>query len=142
MSENPVRSQYVLRPVFENRLDLAGELIGERPIEQAMIKRESQGGDGTNPDRVVDHYRFFLHSSQAQDGHLRLIDNRCGEYTAETPEVGDGERATLYFIGLQLAGTRARREIDNGALQAHHVLLIGVANYWYDQPILERNRDP
>src|SRR5579863_7275113 len=107
-----------------------------------MIEGERQIGYGTDGNGVVNHHRLFLHGADAENGYLRLIDDRRSENTAEASEIRDGECPTLYFIRLQLARTRASGEIDDGTLQTQHVLLVGIANHRHDQSILQRHRDP
>ena len=63
------------------------------------------------------------------------------EQAAEAAEIGDGERAALHFVGLELARAGARGQIDDGALQAQHVLLVGVADHRHDQAVFQRHRD-
>ena len=51
----------------------------------------------------------LLHRADAQDRHLRLIDDGRREHAAEAAEIGDGERSALHFVGLELARAGARR---------------------------------
>src|SRR5580658_3645967 len=97
--------------------------------------------DGANCDGVIYHYRSLIHSSDAQDGNLRLIDDRRADQAAEAAEIGDGERSAHHFIGLQLARTGARCQIYDGTLQAEHVLLIRGANYGDDETVFESHRN-
>src|SRR5271163_4665487 len=98
MSKTPVRSQNLRRPVFENRFDLAGELIGQCAIDQAMVEGQRQISHRSNSNRVVNHYRLFLHSSNAENRYLRLIDDGRGEDTAEAAEICNRECPTLHFV--------------------------------------------
>ncbi len=84
----------------------------------------------------------FSTAPHAQDGHLRLVDDGRRENAAEAAEIGDGERSALHFVGLELARAGARGQVHDGALQADHVLLVGIADHRDDQPVLERHRDP
>src|SRR5580700_10153642 len=116
-------SQDLLRPVLENRLHFSRELVGESTVDQAMIEGQREIGDRANRDGVVDDHRHLFYGADSQDGYLRLVDYRRRENTAEAAEIGYGERSALHFIGLELAGARARRQIHDGALQSYYVLL-------------------
>ncbi len=119
----------------------AGELIAKRAVDQAVIEGEREVALRTDGDGVVNDNGDLLDGADAEDRDLRLIDDRGGEDAAEAAEVGDGERAALDFVGLQLLGAGARCEIDDGALQAEHVLLIGVADHGNDESAFESYRD-
>src|SRR5439155_5298685 len=95
-----------------------------------------------NGNRVIDYYRLLLHYAHAQDGHLRLIDHRSSDHTAEPAEAGDGKCPALDFIRLKLARTGAGGQIDDGALQPEHVLLVRLADDRHDEAVLQRHRDP
>src|SRR5580658_9685652 len=97
--------------------------------------------DGTDRDGVVYHHRRLIHSADAYDCDLRLIDDRRTYQAAEAAEIGDGERSAHHFIGLQLARTGTRGQIDYGTLQAEYVLLIRGANHGHNQAVLQRNGD-
>ena len=60
-----------------------------------------------NGDRVVDHDRALLDLADAEDGHLRLVDDRGAEQRAEHAGVGDRERPAFDLLRLQLLGARA-----------------------------------
>ncbi len=47
----------------------------------------------------------------------------------------------VHFVGLELPGAGARGQVHDGALQAEHVLLVGVADHRHDQAVLQRHRD-
>ena len=57
------------------------------------------------------------------------------------PGIGDGERAAVDFLRLQLLGARAFGDVGDRAAQAEQVLLVGVLDDRYDQAALERHGD-
>ena len=79
--------------------------------------------------------------ADAQDRHLRLVDDGRAEQRAEAAGVGDGERAALHLVGLELLGARARGQVGDRAAQAEHVLLVGVLDHRHDQALIERHGD-
>src|SRR5207253_2761133 len=82
-----------------------------------------------------------LDDAQAQDGHLRLVDDGRAEQTAIDAGIGEREGAALDLFRAQLAHARAVGEVGDRALQAEHVLLLGVADDRHDEPPVERRRD-
>ena len=76
--------------------------------------------------RIVDDDRALLDGADAEDRHLRLVDDRHAELGAEDARVGDREGAAVHFLGLELLGARARREVGDAAAQAEQVALVGV----------------
>src|ERR1700722_16137565 len=110
----------LLSPPFQNRFHLRRELIRQRPIDQAMIERQREIGDGPDRYRIVDHDRSFLDCAHTQNRHLRLIDYRRREHAAEAPEIGDRESPSLHLFRPQMPRPRSRREIRNRALQPDH----------------------
>src|SRR4051794_22820676 len=96
-------SQHFFGPVFEDLLHLRHELIGQRAIDEAVVKAEREVADAADGYGVVDHHRRLIDGTDAHDGSLRLIDDRRAYQGAEAAEIGDGEGPSLDFIGLELA---------------------------------------
>ena len=76
-----------------------------------------------------------------EDGHLRLVDDRQAELRAELSGVGDGERAGVHFLGLQLLGARALGEIRDRLAEIDRRQRVGLLHHRHDQPAVERHRD-
>ena len=57
--------------------------------------------------RGFNHHRLFLNDTHTQDGHLRLVNDRCATNGAKGAEVGQCKGAALNLVGLQLAGPGA-----------------------------------
>src|SRR5262249_23333260 len=94
---------YVFRPAFEHLLHLGHELIGERSVDQTGVGAQRQVADGADGDSVVVDARSLGHGADAENRNLRLIDYWRTDKAAETAEIGNGERAALHFVGLELA---------------------------------------
>src|SRR5450755_734508 len=138
--------QQLFVPVLEELLDFDHELVGHRAIDDAMVVADAEVHHGANGDRIVavlvgEHYRLLDDSADAQDRNLRLVDDRHAELGAEDSRVGDGERATLHLVGLELFGTGALAKIGDGALQADETALLGVLDHGHDQSPVESDRD-
>src|SRR5260221_10714355 len=78
-------------PVFEDRFHLLRELVAQRAVDQAMVEGERQVAHRTDGDGVVEHHWNLLDGPDAQNGHLRLVDDRRREHAAEAAKVGNGE---------------------------------------------------
>ncbi len=73
---------------FEQLFDVGEEPLGIRAIDQTMIVREREEGHVPNRDLIVairagDHLRALLNRTDAENGDLRLIDDRRPEEAAE-----------------------------------------------------------
>ena len=59
----------------------------------------------------------LLHGTHAENGALRLIDDRCAEQAAESAVIGDGERPVQYVFRCQaLASARCARSATSFAI--------------------------
>src|SRR5208337_5189002 len=83
-------------------------------------------GDGVVAILVGNNDWLLLDSAHAQDGDLRLVDNRHPKLRAKDAGVGDGERSALHLFGLQLLGAGTLAEVADGALQADETALLGI----------------
>src|SRR5438128_12674374 len=72
------------------------ELIGDRAVDQTMIERQRQDAHRADGDEVaflrLDDDGTFLHAADAEDGDLRLIDDRRAEKAAVEAGIRDRER--------------------------------------------------
>src|SRR5271170_3761996 len=103
--------EYRLRPVLQRVLHLVQELVGDGAIHYSMVVAQRDVAHRADGDRVVDHHRPLFNHAQAQDAHIRLADDRKPKKPAKDAWIGDRESAFLYFVGFQLFGTRAFRQI-------------------------------
>src|ERR1041385_4010830 len=90
----------VFVPTFQVLLHLCHELIGDGAIDDAMVVAERDVQDGADGDVVGalgigEHHRLFGDAAHAEDGDVRLVDDRQSEHRAELAGVGDGERRSL-----------------------------------------------
>ena len=111
------------------------------PSINAVVVAERQIPHRPDRDRIVDHDGTFLDVADAEDRHLRLVDDRHAEQRAEHAGIRDGERAAADFVRLELLRARARRQIRDRAAQAEQVLFVRVLDDGDDQPPVERDRD-
>src|SRR5712664_73435 len=130
-----------LVPVFERFLHLVQELVGDRAVHHAMVVAERHVAHRADGDGVVDDHRALLDGSETKDTHVGLANHRQPEQAAKDARVGDGERAFLHFLGLQLLRASALREVVHVALDAQNVLLIGVFHHRDEQAPVERHGD-
>ena len=127
--------------VLDALLDVGHELVGDRAVDQAVIVAERQVAPQADADHVVDHHRPLLDRADAEDGHLRLVDDRQAELGAEVAGVGDGEGAAVDFFGVELLRPRPIGDVVDGLRQAEDVLLAGLLHHRHDQPVVERDGD-
>ena len=106
-----------------------------------MVESESQIHHGADGDGIIDHDCFFGDGAQAENSHLRLVDDGCREKATEAAEVGKREGATRDFLRLQLFGAGAIGQIDHLPLQAGDVEFVGVADHGNDESTIERDGD-
>src|SRR5687768_15450979 len=135
------RTSSVLEPSFievlEPFLDVREEAARVSTIDQPMVVAETQVAHRTNRYRIVYHDGAFLDGSDAEDGDLRLVDQRQPVESAEDPGIGDGESSALHFIGIQLLRSGAAGQIVDAAAQPEQVLFIRLADHRHDQPVVE-----
>jgi len=72
-------------------LHVGHELIGHGAIHQAMVVAKRQVRHRPDADRLVHDNRTLLDCADAENGDLRLIDDRHAELRAELAGIGDGE---------------------------------------------------
>ena len=79
-----------------NQID--GEAGGERAVDQAVIVGESDRQNCPRFDFVVFDDRFDGASTEAENGGVRLINERCKVAAADATLVGNGKGAALEFF--------------------------------------------
>ena len=72
-------------------------------VNHAMVEGEAEVQLIADDDLAVDHHRRLDHGAHAENGHLRLVDDRRADDAAEGAEVGNGEGAALDVRARQLA---------------------------------------
>ena len=107
--------------------------IGDGAVDQPVVEAERQVRHRPDRDRIVDDHRPLFDRADAENRHLRLVDDRHPELRAELSGVGDRERAAVHFLGLELLGARAIGDVGDRAAQTEHVLLVGVLDDRDDQ---------
>ena len=129
-----------VQQVFYRMEENVSGCYAQKPLKSIdrIIRASSDPGD-----TIVD---FFSHSGttllSAEINGRRCVTMDIDPCSGgKTAEIGDGEGAALHFVGLELAGARAGGEVDDGALQTGHVLLVGTADHGDDQAVFQRHRD-
>ncbi len=69
-----------------------------------MVEGQREIDHRADGNRVVNDDRSFLYRAHAQDGALRLVDDRRGEQRPGYAVIGNGERPALDFIRLEFPG--------------------------------------
>ena len=136
----------VFGPVFEVLVEVGHELAGVGSVDDAVIEAEGEALDPADGDGVVavlvgEDHGFLVETADAEDGCLRLSDDRGAELLAEDAGVGEGEGAAGDFVGSELLVAGAVGDIDDGASDAEEVLLFGLLDDRDDEAPVERNGD-
>ena len=97
-------------PVLDHLLDDLHELVGDRAVDDAVVVADRHVGAQPDRDGVVQNDRPLLDRADADDGDLRLADDRHAEQRAEHAGVRDRERSALHVLRLELLLARARGE--------------------------------
>src|ERR1700739_4812963 len=98
-----------------------------------MIVAEGQIDHGADGAGIVNDYRSFLNRADAQNRHVRLIDDGQAHQAAEGTWVGDGKGALLDVLRFELFRERAFGQITNSPLQSQKVFFLGMLDYGNDQ---------
>ena len=106
-----------------------------------MIVAEGEVRHRPNRDGIVDDDRTFFDRADAEDRHLRLIDDRHAELCPEGAWIRDRERAAGHLVGFQLFVPRAVRQIGDSAAQPEKVPFVSVPDHRHDQTPVERDRN-
>ncbi len=122
----------VFGPVLEVSFEVRHELAGVCSVDDAVIEAERKALDVTDGDRVVsvlvgEDLGFLVEATDAEDGSLRLVDDRRAELLAEDAGVGESEGAAGDFVRCELLAASALGDIDDGAGDAEEVALLGFA---------------
>src|SRR2546428_6898963 len=110
-----------------------------------MIEGQRQDADRADGNEVavlhLDNDWPFLHTADAQDGDLRLVDDRRSEETAEYTGIRDRESATLHVVGAETLCARAFAEVVHRFGETEDVFFVGVLDDRHDQTPIECDGD-
>src|SRR5215471_3741398 len=76
------------------------------PIDDAVIARQGHRDPFAWRDRAVSHDWNLAYLSDGKDGALGRVDDGGELVDAEHTEIGNGERAVLHLLGLELSAAR------------------------------------
>ena len=82
-------------------------------VDDTVVERHCDRSHPPHDDLSVADDRSGCHAADAQDRHLRVIDDRRLEEPGELARARDRERRAANLVGLQLSGTRAFRELPD-----------------------------
>src|SRR5262245_49147266 len=141
----PKKLSNVLVERLQILADSHHELVGVSPIDDAMVVSQHQADNVAHGDRIVAVLigyddRLLEDAAHAQDGHLRLQDDRGAKLRSEDSRIGDGDGAALNFIGHKFFGAGTLAQIADGALQAHKAEVLRALDYGHDQAPLQSHR--
>src|SRR6266850_3945095 len=105
-----------LRKCLDGFLYKGQELVGDGAVDDTMIERDGKISTGADRDRILSicagqNLGPLLDRPDAEDRHLRLIDDRRAHQRPEHSRVRDGERSFLYLLGGKLLGAGAGGKI-------------------------------
>src|SRR6266545_2919170 len=98
-------------------LHVRHELIGDRAVDEPMVVAERQVAHELDGDHVVDDHHALLDRADTEDRDLWLVDDGQAELSAKVSWIGDGERAAVHFLGMELLGARPIGDVGDGARQ-------------------------
>src|SRR5579875_2776366 len=103
------------------------ETSGGTTINQAMVKRECEGHDGTRHNRAVDDNRLLLHVAHSQNRRLWVIDNGNATATAKAADIVQREGATGHFWNGQAALLRSGDQMLHALRNLDDAQSVGIA---------------
>src|SRR5436190_10463961 len=135
-----------LRKCFYRFLHESKELVRDRAIDYAMVERDRKvragaNGDGVFPVSAGQNFWPLLDSANAENGNLRLVDDRRAHQRSKDSRIGDGEGSFLYFLRRQLLGASARRQIVQCARDSRKREIVGALDHGNDQSPIQRHGD-
>jgi len=92
-------------------------------------------------NRVVDDDGVLFDIVYVKNRDLWLIDQRKSVQRFKNIWVGDGERARLHFIWVELLRMGAGRDILNRLAEVEQVLFVCISDHRNDQFVFECDRD-
>src|SRR5215831_15482664 len=97
---------------FEITFDLGHELVGCRPIDDPVVKRQAEVAHRPDGDSVIEDNWSLLDCANPEDRNLRLMNDWCTEQAAEPSMIGNREGPTLNLLGTQLFGPGAFSQVS------------------------------
>src|SRR6185312_11953650 len=110
-------------------------VVGQRQVDHGADRDDFAEGRVHDDDGALDH------AADAEDAHLRLVDDRRVEQRAAAAGVGQRERAAGQFVRADLAVAGAAREVGDLAGEAADVQVAGAVDHWHHQAALGVHRD-
>src|SRR5688500_12488408 len=138
-------SQPLFRKGFDLALHMREELVGHRPVDNAVVERDGEERAGSDRDPILpvrarDDFRPLLDGPDPQDRNLPLADDRRSHQGAEDARIRDGAGAVLHFPRIELLCPRASRELVEGLRQPDDRQLIVLLDYRDDETPIECDR--
>jgi hypothetical protein len=127
--------------VLDLVLDLGHELVARRTVDEPVVVPQREIRHRPDRYRLVDDDRTLFDRADAEDRHLRLVDDRHPELRAELPWIRDREGAALDVIRFQLLRARALGKVGDRAAEAEQVLLVGLFDHGNDEAAFKRHCD-
>ena len=98
------------------------ELLGVRAVDDAVVEAQGEVGHRADGQKIVavrrgHHFGPLLDDADAEDGDLRLVDDRRPEESTEDAWIGNRKRPARHFVGLELLGAGAVRQVVGRAKQ-------------------------
>jgi hypothetical protein len=87
---------------FEITFDLGHELVGCRPIDDPVVKRQAEVAHRPDGDSVIEDNGSLLDCANPEDRNLRLMNDWCTEQAAEPSMICNREGPALNLLGTQL----------------------------------------
>src|SRR5579859_5074867 len=92
------------------------ELVRVGAVDNTVIVADAQPDDVANRNGIGtvlirDHHRLLEDAAHAQDGHLRLQDDRQPELRPENPGIGDGDGPALDVVGNKFLTARTLAQV-------------------------------
>src|SRR5690349_6579090 len=103
----------LLIPVLERAFHLRHELVRDGTVDDAVIEPERQDGGDARHDCVVHDEWPFFDGADAQDGNLRLIDDRRARQCAKRAWVRDGKGAANDVVRRQMFAARTGGQVGD-----------------------------
>ena len=140
-----VRLYIDLNPLLQRGDDSRQEGIGLKRIEGAVIDGERQVTHGAHADRfqafLFHHAYAALELADAQNGHLRLIDDDGSrQQAAAHPVIGNRECAAANILRRQLASPGRRNQLAQLQRHAEKIQLLRAVDHRHDQSAAPQGR--
>src|ERR1700723_1740959 len=133
--------QHQPRRVFQALLHAHQEGHGFLAVDDTVIVGKRQIHHRPNLDLAADRHRTFLDLVHAEDTGLRRVEDRRRHQRTVDAAIGDGERAALHLVDLELAVAGAPAKIGNAFFDFRNRLVIAVAHHRNDEALVGADGD-